>query len=177
MKGVELYFLIGFMGAGKTTLGKAAARKLDIPFLDLDEELERSANQSIPEIFEAGGEALFRKLERTQLEKCLNLAPGKYLVACGGGTPCFGDNMEWMKVHGKVIFLHQDLGILVGRLRKDKEHRPLVSGLEDGEIRPFIESMLEKRLPFYRQAHVILEKSTLSSQQLVEVIKEPSTGI
>lgn len=147
-------FLVGFMGAGKTYRGQRLAAALDCSFLDMDEEIERQSGKSIPEIFAAVGEAGFREIERQVLHSEAVSQAG--VVATGGGLPCFFDNMDWMKTHGQVIWLHVPPAVLAARLKPEKTKRPLIAQVPDEELEAFIEKLLIQRRPYYEQAHLIL---------------------
>lgn len=148
-------FLIGFMGSGKTHWGRAVAEKSGRPFVDLDSMIEEREGKSIAEIFAESEEAGFRKLERKHLQSLLNVSPS--IVATGGGTPCFFDNMAWMKIHGATIYLKIPIEILAKRLKNEREQRPLLKNLGEAELRDFIQNRLLEREPFYRQADCTLE--------------------
>ena len=116
-------FLTGYMGAGKTTLGKAFAREMNVPFIDLDWYIEERFHKSIRELFTERGEASFRELERNMLHEV-----GEFedvVVSTGGGTPCFFDNMEYMNGCGQTVFLDVHPDILFRRLRVAKQQRPI----------------------------------------------------
>ena len=124
-------------------------------FIDLDELIETSEQKSIPEIFASIGEDGFRKLEQTYLHKTVNYT--NTIISCGGGTPCFFDNITWMKTHGKVIYLKVSQEILFERLSKEKKQRPLINSLSDDELKQFISHTLDIRAPYYEQADEIWE--------------------
>ncbi len=147
-------FLLGFMGSGKTYTGSRLALQLEFPFIDLDQYIVEQAGKSIVQIFEEDGEDYFRELERQSLHQMLEHENA--VIGCGGGTPCFFDNMQWMKQHGKTIYLTLPAGILEKRLLKEKDHRPLIKNLDnDGQLRAYIDSKLAERNPFYHQADII----------------------
>lgn len=144
-------FLVGFMGAGKTTFGKKLANKLGLQFVDLDTEVSIKENSSVKEIIEQHGIDYFRKAEADTLRK---LDLDKKLISTGGGTPCYFDNMEYMKRRGVVVFLNIDEGVLYSRLKAtDLNERPLLKGLDDEGLKKFIHEKLSERLPVYNQAH------------------------
>jgi len=129
-------FLTGYMGAGKTTLGKAFAREMNVPFIDLDWYIEERFHKSIRELFVERGEASFRELERNMLHEV-----GEFedvVVSTGGGTPCFFDNMEYMNGCGQTVFLDVHPDILFRRLRVAKQQRPILQGKTDEDLRTFI---------------------------------------
>lgn len=156
-------FLIGFMGSGKSWWGRALAEHSGQPFIDLDAFVEASAGQSIAGIFAEAGETGFRLLEHDCLRRLATLPPA--IVATGGGTPCFFDNMDWMNRQGRTAYLQTPPEVLFERLRTQREHRPLLRNLDDAGLQAFIRERLDAREPFYRQAQVIVafgqERETL----------------
>ena len=148
-------FLTGFMGCGKSYWARLLASAFKRPFIDLDEQIASWQQKSISEIFAGAGEPDFRLIERDCLRE-LKQVPAA-IVATGGGTPCFFDNMDWMKKHGKVIYLKTPVPVLLQRLKAQDISRPLVAGLQDIELRDFIEKLLAEREPFYLQADVVAE--------------------
>jgi shikimate kinase len=150
-------FLIGFMGSGKTHWGKILAKRLGCLFLDLDEFIETNEGRTISEIFSLSGENGFRLLERDYLRHLAALPP--VVVATGGGTPCFFDNMDWMKQHGLTIYQKTPPELLFDRLKNERVRRPLLKDLDDDGLRIFILERMESREHFYRQADVILEQT------------------
>ena len=125
-------FLTGYMGAGKTTLGKAFARELNVPFIDLDWYIEERFHKSIRELFVERGEASFRELERNMLHEVSEFED--VIISTGGGTPCFFDNMDYMNGHGQTVFLDVHLDILFNRLRVATHQRPILQGKTDEEL-------------------------------------------
>ncbi len=151
-------FLIGYMGAGKSTLGKQLAAKLNYDFYDLDAYFELENQCKITSFFEKYGELTFRKEERKYLTKlCLK---ENAVIAVGGGTPCFNENMELMNKSGKTIFIDSPLDFLIQRLRYRTADRPLLANKKYSELVDFITQNYEERLPFYQQAqHKIVGKN------------------
>lgn len=164
-------FLTGYMGAGKTTLGKAFAREMGVSFIDLDWYIEERFHKTIRELFAERGEASFRELERNMLHEV-----GEFedvIISTGGGTPCFFDNMEFMKSRGQTVFLDVDPDILFRRLRVATHQRPILQGKTDEELRTFIAEALEKRSPFYSQAHCHFDAGQLESRsQIAESVQQ-----
>lgn len=147
-----IIFLTGFMGSGKTYLGKALADQLGFAFLDLDALIEVGEGLCIAEIFGRVGEQAFREMEARYLR---TLAGHHHLVvATGGGAPCFFNNMDWMNGHGVSIYLHAEPALLAARLAGEKEKRPLLRQLDDGQLLAFIESKYSERRPFYDRANL-----------------------
>ncbi|MES2620691.1 MAG: shikimate kinase [Bacteroidota bacterium] len=145
-------FLVGFMGSGKTTLGKKLASKLKMKFVDLDEAIcIRTEFATIKELIAEKGFDFFRQEESETLK---TLLPEGKIVSTGGGTPCYFDNLPWMKSKGKVVFLQVDEGVLFSRLMNtDMEERPMLKNLDEQGLKSFIHDKLEERMPFYTQAH------------------------
>jgi len=152
-------FLLGFMGSGKTYLGERLAVQLGRPFVDLDRLIEAGEGKTVPDIFAEKGEAAFRDLERQYLHSLENQAPA--VVATGGGTPCFFDNMDWMNAHGTTVFLETPVETLYKRLRHERASRPLLAGLSEAELWVFIEKKLGEREGWYRRARVTTGKDFL----------------
>lgn len=143
-------FLVGYMCAGKTTIGTELAQKLGFTFIDLDQYIESQEGKSISTIFAEKGEAYFRQLERQALTDMF--VQEKVVIATGGGTPCQGDNMTRMNRNGTTVFLNPNLDELALRLEIGKHTRPLLKDKTSAEMRHFIEQMLKERLPYYSQA-------------------------
>ena len=155
---VRRIFLIGFMGSGKSYTGQKLARLLDLPFIDLDEYIEQQAGQSISRLFETEGEHAFRKRERDALQEMKHYKAA--VIACGGGTPCFGNNMSWMNQNGLTVYLKAPVELLLRRLERETAHRPLLEGLDREELRQFIRQRLRQRAPYYEQASVVFEQQS-----------------
>lgn len=163
-------FLIGFMGCGKSKLGKGAAIKLNQPFVDLDDLVESSHQMSIPEIFASFGEEGFREKEREVLQ---NIAFAEdAIIATGGGTPCFYDNIQWMNKNGITVFIDTPVKVLADRLINARVERPLVKGKSMEELISFIDSKLMERRPFYEQAQLILRGVDLNAGILMEELEK-----
>ena len=155
----NLFFLIGFMASGKTSFGKKAAARLAATFWDLDAYIEETTARSIASIFEIEGEKAFREIEHNTLGSFITFLKGKggtHLIACGGGTPCFFNNMEMLKDAGKVIYLQHDFPILLGRLRVLQPTRPMLAKLSAEELAEFVANLITQREPYYLQAHCII---------------------
>ena len=166
-------FLIGYMGSGKTTLGKKLANKLDLPFIDTDEEIVKQIGMSITEYFGEHGEAAFRELEREQLHK---FADSYAVISTGGGAPCFFDNMDWIKANGYAVYLQMSPKALFDRLSQSKLHkRPILIGKSPEELRVFIEEKLTEREPYYSQAHLTIDQLNTTVEALVTLINQHNT--
>lgn len=142
------------MACGKSRRGRKMAECLDVRFIDLDLYIERREMRTISQIFAGDGEDVFRKLEKRYLHEICDLYED-FVLATGGGTPCFFDNMEYMNRQGKTIFLDTDIDVIVSRLMKAKLRRPLISRLNDTELRLFVEKHLQERMSYYLQAQEI----------------------
>lgn len=129
-------FLIGYMGAGKTTLGKAFAREMGLTFVDLDWYIEERFHKTIRQLFTEMGEDGFRELEKRMLHEVADFE--NVVISTGGGTPCFFDNMEFMNSKGSVVFLDVDVKVLFRRLKVAKQQRPLLAQKDDKELMEFI---------------------------------------
>lgn len=157
-------FLIGFMGSGKTTIGKKLASYLNYEFIDLDKFIEAKAGMSIVDYFAAHGEGAFRELEKDILQN--TDYPENVIIATGGGAPCYGDNMEWMNANGRVAYLSLSPKALASRLENSKADRPLIRNLKGDELIEFITSKLKEREPFYTKSQFEISGSDLTAERL-----------
>lgn len=162
-------FLIGFMGCGKSSLGKKLAANLKTKFIDLDQSIEQEQGKKISAIFSDEGETAFRELEKISLHNVL--LNELSIVATGGGAPCFFDNIDWMNNHGITIFLDPPIHILVSRLKNAKTERPLLESKTDDELLIFIKEKLDYRRDFYNQAKIILQSSDIKPLDIIQAIK------
>ena len=163
-------FLIGFMGSGKTYWGQLLSDRLELPFFDLDAVIVRTEQKSISDIFTEKGEEYFRYKEKEVLEELVK-DHNKFIVSCGGGTPCFFNNILFMKKEGKVVWLNTSVEILKKRLVKERMSRPLVRAVGDAELESFIVRKLGERKMYYSQADVIVEEENIDLHSLIENIK------
>ncbi len=147
-----LYFLIGFMGSGKSYAGRNLAEDLKIPCIDMDKHIEEEENRSIKDIFEQEGETYFRELERKFLAE-LNPADN-LIISTGGGAPCYFDNIQVMNQKGLTIYLNRSKDVVMAQLLKGIDKRPLLKGKTPEEIWEFYDSKLSERRPFYEQATI-----------------------
>ena len=154
-------FLVGYMGVGKTTIGKKVSSRLGLKFVDLDRVISSEVSMSIPQIVDSKGEEYFRLLERKALEKVSKMQ--NVLVATGGGAPCFFDNIKLINQSGVSVFLKLDEKSLVKRLNFNQNTRPLLKGKSPSELADFVKSHYASRLPFYSQCD--LDYNTLSMDQ------------
>ena len=165
-------FLTGFMGSGKTQLGKKLASLLDAAFIDLDLMISQEEKRTVPEIFKQDGEEEFRRLERVYLERII--AGQKIsVIALGGGTVCFNNNLALVKEAGLLVYIELNAAALFDRLKNSTERRPLLSGLSGQDLLQKIETLLQERKKFYEQAHVTVKGVNLTAQALYTHILEP----
>ncbi|HEY9002212.1 MAG TPA: shikimate kinase [Mucilaginibacter sp.] len=161
-------FLIGFMGSGKTTLGRKLASRMGYEFIDLDHKLEQQVELSIAEYFQLFGEDAFRQLESEVLKK--TLYPDNAIISTGGGLPCYFDNMDWMKANGKSVYIKLNPKTLADRLEAGKEERPLLQDKHGDALVEFIEQKLDEREKFYSQASIIVDGLSLTAEKLEQMI-------
>jgi shikimate kinase len=162
-------FLIGFMGSGKSHWGRELSRKLSIPFFDLDEKIEEHTGKSIPQIFSEKGEEYFRLLEKEALY-LLTESHESFVMATGGGTPCFYNNIDYLKKAGTVVWFNSSIDCLYLRLIKEKDKRPLIRDIADDQLKSFIVKKFSNRKIFYQQAHVIINEDEIDLEKLLERI-------
>ncbi|MBD0284976.1 MAG: shikimate kinase [Flavisolibacter sp.] len=165
-------FLIGFMGCGKTHWGRQLSQKLNLPFFDLDEKIVEKEEKSITQIFAEEGEEYFRLLEKDVLH-LITENHESFIMACGGGTPCFFNTIEYIKKQGTVVWFNCTLNCLFSRLVKEKEKRPLIKDLNDEQLRSYIIKKYSSRKIFYEQAHIIINDEELDLDQLVDRVFHP----
>lgn len=157
-------FIIGYMASGKTTFGRALAEKLDTTFIDLDDYIEEQSGKKISELFEEIGEKGFRLLEKEMLSKVMEEQPDA-VIACGGGTPCFHDNMKMLNENGVTVFMETSIPVLIERLQEENSKRPIMAGKSDDEIREKVLSQLCDRLPHYQEAKLKWHGDDLNSEE------------
>lgn len=169
-------FLIGFMGSGKTYLGKILSSHMNIPLIDLDEWIEKREKRSISKIFEQEGELAFRLMETTALHELDEMSQSgmDLIVSTGGGTPCFHDNMDLMNRIGTTIWLNPPIDTLLSRLAKEKDHRPLLSRLTNEQMSDFVNQKIQDRIIFYNQAKVRVDDADVDIEGLIKQIKYAS---
>ena len=165
---MKVYF-IGFMGSGKTHWGKQVSEKLRLPFFDLDEQITSHEGISIPQIFAEKGEEYFRLLEKDILH-IITENNENFVMACGGGTPCFYNNIDFMNQAGTTIWINASIDILFQRLMKEKDLRPLIKNLSNDQLKGFIIKKFSDRRMYYEQADVIIDDEPVKLESLVERI-------
>jgi shikimate kinase len=169
MPGRNIVYLLGFMGSGKTTAGKRLSTSMGWDFIDLDRKIEESAGKTIPGIFSQDGEEAFRKIE-SEVLKSIQPAEGT-IISTGGGTPCHGDNMEFMLKNGITVYLKMTPGQLAHRLMESSGDRPLIKNIPDEGLPEYIEKILAIREKWYMQAEIIVQGINLDINQLQLSIK------
>ena len=162
-------FLIGFMGCGKSYVGKKLAALLGFEFLDLDSLIENTEGGTIGEIFEQRGEPYFRQIESDSLKELSKWSD--LVVATGGGAACFNDNIKWMNENGVTVYLETTSQLLLERLVPQTEQRPLLRGKSESELLDFIENKVADRAFYYNQAHIIIHQSENDDEVVFEILK------
>jgi shikimate kinase len=170
----ERIYVIGFMGSGKSTAGKSLAKKLGMEFTDLDSVIEETEGLKVREIFNTKGEDYFREKEAS----CLRALGKKknIVVSCGGGTPCFHQNMDYMSSDGTVVYLKMSPAALASRLSSDRGQRPLIKGVAPADLPAFIEEKLSSREIYYLKAHVIADGLSPCIDSIAEMIRKLPTS-
>lgn len=163
-----IFFLIGFMGSGKTTLGRQLAVRLGYRFIDQDEFIEQKFQLSVSEIFANYGEEKFREAEKEALKEIVK--DTNCIVATGGGTPCFHDNLQFMNNHGLTIYLKVDPEVIFQRLKATHINRPLVMNKTAEELLLYIKQKLTERNPFYSGAKLILYSKDLMVDDIIRAL-------
>ena len=158
-------FMIGYMGSGKTTLGRAYAKVSGLSFIDLDWYIEERSHRTVSQLFAEEGEEGFRRLERRMLHEVSEFED--VVIACGGGTPCYYDNMEFMQHEGITIFLDASQDVLFRRLKVASANRPLLKDKTDAELREFIAKGVESRMQWYGKAKIHMDACRLESRQQI----------
>ena len=159
-------YLIGYSYSGKTTLGSQLAARLGYTFFDTDKAIEHKYHTSIPLIFEHYGEKAFRIIERTILHSTGEL--DNVVVSTGGGTPCSDDNIRFILDNGIAVYLEMTVDEIIRRAATSRKSRPLLSGKSDSERRQYIEQHLLQRLPYYKQAPIIMSGNSVTVDQLIQ---------
>ncbi len=167
---VHRIYLIGMPGSGKTSTGKKLAKQLGWQFIDLDAAIEKQTDKSITELFASLGEPAFRKIEQDVLFHSLPGEPS--IIACGGGTPAFEENMQFINEHGLSIYLHANEAFLLDRLATKNQARPLLHALSQEELKIKIATLLTVRCNYYEQAHMQIKLPYLNIKTLTNSILE-----
>lgn len=163
-------FLLGFMGSGKTTLGKKLAARMKYNFIDLDEFIQNKTGKEIREIFRESGEEVFRQIESDNLRLLGEIENS--IVSPGGGTPCFYDNMDWMNTAGYTVYLRQTPEFLYSRLKNSKTKRPLISSLDPEQLLEFIRKTLNEREKYYEKAQLVIDAKDMKAKEFEQIFLE-----
>lgn len=165
-----LIFLVGYMGCGKSTLGRRLARRLGVPFIDTDSRVEEREGASVSDLFRYEGEQRFREIEREVLDAAI-AGNDSAVISTGGGLPVWGDNMARMNAAGCTVYLRRSAENIAGRLSPyGRRKRPRLQGLNDEELVAFMTRDMASREPFYSRAKLILACDSLPDDELVERI-------
>ncbi len=159
--------IIGYMGSGKTTVGKALSKELGMPFYDLDWYIESRMRKTVKQLFDERGEEGFRIIERNMLHEVAEFE--NVIISCGGGTPCFFDNMDYINRQGDTIYLKCTSEVLYGHLKMGKTVRPLLLDKMPEEVQCFINEQLEKREPFYTQAKHTIDVTLMDNYDKIKI--------
>lgn len=158
--------LVGYMGSGKTTVGRQLAMSLGLSFYDLDWYIEMRFHRTVAQIFEEKGEDGFRQMERSMLREVAEFE--NIVLSCGGGTPCFFDNMDYMNTLGETVYLKATPEVLATHLKMGKVVRPLIKGKTDEELIRYIHESLTQREVFYKKAKHIVDVSLLDNREKIK---------
>lgn len=159
--------ILGYMGAGKTTVGKALSKEINIPFYDLDWYIESRMRKTVKQIFDEKGEEGFRKIEHTMLHEVAEFE--NVIISCGGGTPCFFNNMDYMNQQGETIYLKATPEVLYGHLKMGKTVRPLLLNKTPEEVKVFIKEQLKIREPYYAKAKYTLDVNLMDNYEKIKI--------
>jgi shikimate kinase len=165
-----LITILGFMGSGKSTLGKMIANRLGLNFIDLDDYIEENEKKSIPEIFKNNGEQYFRTLETQYLNKLLECQ--NTVISLGGGTPCFNNNIKSIITQSRSLFIDIPIEQLISRLSNARRERPLIKDMKKAELKLFISEKLMLRRPFYEQAEHSIKASKEALEEVIHWINK-----
>lgn len=157
--------LVGYMGSGKTTIGRQLAMALGVSFYDLDWYIEMRFHRTVAQIFAERGEEGFREIERNMLHEVAEFED--VVLSCGGGTPCFFDNMDYLNLMGQTVYLKASPEVLAAHLKMGKVERPLIKGKSDEELLVYIRQSLQQREPFYSKAKHILNVDLLDNYEKI----------
>ena len=162
--------LIGYMGSGKTTVGKALAKEVGLPFYDLDWYIESRMRKKVSQIFAERGEEGFRQIERNMLHEVAEFED--VVISCGGGTPCFFDNMDYLNQQGQVVYLRCEPEVLRQHLLMGKGDRPLLKGKSADELVSFISEQVAYREQFYTKARYTLDVTLMDNYEKIKITIE-----
>lgn len=164
------FFLIGYMGSGKSYWTKSLSKTLNFPEVDMDQEIEHIEKMKIKDIFSTKGEPYFRNLE-TKILKDIVEKYKHIIISTGGGLPCHSDNMDYMNEHGITIYLKVPEEEIYNRLIEAKQQRPLLKNMSDEEIKTFISKSIKERTNYYEQARISLDVNNISEHNFSDILK------
>ena len=166
--------IIGYMGSGKTTVGHALSQELDLPFYDLDWYIETRMHCTVKQIFDEKGEEGFRKIEHSLLHEVAEFED--VIISCGGGTPCFFDNIDYINDQGDTVYLKCSTDVLYKHLKMGKTVRPLLLNKTPDEVKTFIEAQLKEREPFYEKAKHVVDVSLMDNKEKIKTTLDAIRG-
>ena len=166
--------IIGYMGSGKTTVGHALSQELGLPFYDLDWYIETRMHRTVKQIFDEKGEEGFRKIEHNLLHEVAEVED--VIISCGGGTPCFFDNIDYINRQGETVYLKCTTDVLYKHLKMGKTVRPLLLNKTPDEVKTFIEAQLKQREPFYAKAKHIVDVSLMDNKEKIKTTVDAIRG-
>lgn len=166
--------IIGYMGSGKTTVGHALSQELGLPFYDLDWYIETRMHRTVKQIFDEKGEEGFRKIEHNLLHEVAEFED--VIISCGGGTPCFFDNIDYINRQGETVYLKCATDVLYKHLKMGKTVRPLLLNKTPDEVKTFIEAQLKQREPFYAKAKHIVDVSLMDNKEKIKTTVDAIRG-
>ncbi len=164
---MQRIILIGYMGAGKTTVGRELAKELGLMFYDLDWYITSRMRRTVAQLFEEHGEDGFRQIERNMLHEVAEFE--NIVLSCGGGTPCFFDNMDYMNQKGDTVYLKATPEVLYAHLKMGKGVRPLLLNKTPEQVEAFVKTQLKEREPFYTKAKHTFDVSLLDNSEKIHV--------
>ena len=161
-----MIFIIGFMGVGKSTIGKQLALQMNVNFVDVDKEIELSEETSIVEIFKEKGEKYFREIESIIIRR---LQPNS-IIACGGGLPCYNDNIKYINDKGVSIYLYADESNILKRIKKNIANRPLINDIKKKDLKSYVKSKVRERSDIYNKANFTINTNNKSETEILTQI-------
>lgn len=161
-----MIFIIGFMGVGKSTIGKQLALQMNVNFVDVDKEIELSEETSIAEIFNERGEEYFREIESRIIRR---LQPNS-IIACGGGLPCYNDNIKYINDKGVSIYLYADESNILKRIKKNIGNRPLINDIKKKDLKSYVKSKVRERSDIYNKANFTINTNNKSETEILTQI-------
>ena len=164
---MQRIIIIGYMGAGKTTVGKALAKALGLDFYDLDWYIESRMRKTVPQLFAERGESGFREIEHRLLHEVAEFED--VVISCGGGTPCFFDNIDYMNQQGETVYLKATPDVLYGHLKMGRTVRPLLLNKTPDEVKDFVSRQLAEREPFYTKAKHVIDVSLMDNYEKIAI--------